>query len=682
MHETSSAIGIVEARHFPGRRTAIGGLIALAANLFFAPAAAAAADQNPQSAGLMELSIEQLLDLEIFSASKFLQKTGEAPAAVTVITAADIKRFGYRTLGDVLASARGIFVTNDRNYQYLGVRGINRPGDYNSRILLMVDGYRVNDANYDTASIGQEFFLDIDLIERVEIVRGPGSSIYGSNAFFGVVDVVTKRGQALSGAELSAEAASFGGAKARFSYGRSLENGGDVLVSATSQSSRGEDLYFREFDTPANNNGIARSLDGDRAKRVFGKLSLGELSLTGAYSERNKEVPTAAFSSVFNDPRTKTKDSQALLDIAYRGQISERVGVSARAYWGAYFFDGTFPYDQPPVTVNADMSRAEWWGADLRLTGRHGDHTIVAGLEYQDNYRQDLKNHDLDPAFVYVDEKHRSLRRALYVQDEIRIARGLILNAGLRYDNYSTSGSTINPRLAVICMPQPATAIKLLYGTAFRAPNAYELYYADATTSKASQNLKPETTTSYEIVGEHQIHANLRVSASLYRNDLRNLISQITDTDGLNVFRNAAGRIRAQGAEFELEQAWSADRRLRASYARQTTRDDITGGELENSPRHLFKLNYSQPLPGDDWLAAAELHYTGRRGTLAGGSAAGFAIANLTVLSRRLAAGLEVSASVYNAFDKRFADPGRPEHVEDTIEQSGRSFRLKLNYRF
>lgn len=681
MHETRPNSESSEIQRYPAHGIAIGALIALTAALF-APVAAAIPDETTQSAGLADLSIEQLLNLEIYSASKFLQKTSEAPAAVTVITAADIQRFGYRTLGDVLASARGIFVTNDRNYQYLGVRGVNRPGDYNSRILLMVDGYRVNDANYDTASIGQEFFFDIDLIERVEIVRGPGSSIYGSNAFFGVVDVITKRGETLNGSELSAEAASFGGAKARFSYGRSLENGGDLLLSATGQSSRGEDLYFREFDTPANNNGIAQSLDRDRAKRVFGKLSLGGLSLTGAYSERTKAVPTAAFSSVFNDPRTNTKDSQALLDIAYRGQLSQQVGVSARAYWGGYYYDATFPYDQPPVTVNADRSRAEWWGADFRLTSRHDDHTLVAGLEYQDNSRQDLNNRDLDPAFVYIDEKHRSVRRALYVQDEIRIARSLILNAGLRYDNYSTSGSTVNPRVAVIYLPQPATAIKLLYGTAFRAPNAYELYYADPTTSKASQNLKPETTASYEIVGEHQIHPNLRVSASLYRNDLRNLISQVTDTDGLNVFRNAAGRIRSQGAEFELEQAWSADRRLRASYAQQKTRDEITGNELENSPRHLFKLNYSQPLPGDEWLAAAELHYTGRRRTLAGGTTAGFAIANLSILSRRLAAGLEASASIYNALDKRYADPGRPEHVEDTIGQSGRSFRLKLNYRF
>lgn len=140
-----------------------------------------AAEENVD---LTQLSIEQLLSVEVYSASKFVQKTTEAPSAVTVITSADISSYGYRTLADILNSVRGMNVTYDRNYQYLGIRGFNRPGDYNSRVLLLVDGYRVNDANFDTASIGGEFFLDVDLIKRVEVVRGPGSSIYGSNAFF------------------------------------------------------------------------------------------------------------------------------------------------------------------------------------------------------------------------------------------------------------------------------------------------------------------------------------------------------------------------------------------------------------------------------------------------------------------------------------------------------------------
>ncbi|HLD24039.1 MAG TPA: TonB-dependent receptor plug domain-containing protein, partial [Sulfuricurvum sp.] len=139
---------------------------------------------------LLQIPIEELMNIEITTASKFSQKISEAPSSVTVITSDEIKIYGYRNLADILSGVRGLYTTNDRNYEYVGVRGFNRPGDYNSRILLMVDGTRINDADYDTASIGQEFFLDIDLIKRIEIIRGPGSSIYGSNAFFGVINII------------------------------------------------------------------------------------------------------------------------------------------------------------------------------------------------------------------------------------------------------------------------------------------------------------------------------------------------------------------------------------------------------------------------------------------------------------------------------------------------------------
>lgn len=185
------------------------------------------------------------------SASKFVQKTTEAPTSVSIVTAADIKRYGYRTLADIQGSVRGLIVTYDRNYQYVGVRDFNRPGDYNSRILLLVDGYRINDTLYDTATIGTEFFLDVDLIDRVEVVRGPGSSIYGSNAFFGVVNVITKRGKDFSGAEVSGEVASFGTGKVRMTYGRQHENGIETLVSVSYSGSKGQDLFYPEFNAPA-----------------------------------------------------------------------------------------------------------------------------------------------------------------------------------------------------------------------------------------------------------------------------------------------------------------------------------------------------------------------------------------------------------------------------------------------
>src|SRR5512142_86333 len=191
------------------------------AGLFTAFAASAFAGEDA-AADLKQLSLEELMNIEvqtIYSASKYEQKVTEAPSSVSIVTSSDIKKYGYRTLADILRSVRGFYVTNDRNYSYVGVRGFGRPGDYNSRILLLIDGHRTNDNIYDQAFVGTEAIIDIDLIDRVEIVRGPGSSLYGSNASFEVVNVITKGGRDLGGVEESGEACSFHPDKGRPTYG-------------------------------------------------------------------------------------------------------------------------------------------------------------------------------------------------------------------------------------------------------------------------------------------------------------------------------------------------------------------------------------------------------------------------------------------------------------------------------
>ena len=131
----------------------------------------------------------------VFTASKYEQKVTDAPARINIITAKEIESHGYQNLADILRSVPGFYTTYDRNYHYTGIRGFGIPGDYDTRILTLVDGHRVNENIYDSSSTKRGFVLDVDLIERVEIVRGPASSLYGSNAFFGVVNVITKNGR-------------------------------------------------------------------------------------------------------------------------------------------------------------------------------------------------------------------------------------------------------------------------------------------------------------------------------------------------------------------------------------------------------------------------------------------------------------------------------------------------------
>ncbi len=634
------------------------------------PVAAAAAPPD-----LASFALEDLLRMEVYSASKFQQKASEAPSAVTVITAEEIKAYGHRTLADILRSIRGVYVSYDRNYSYVGVRGFGRPGDYNTRLLLLLDGYRLNDNVYDGALVGTDFILDVDLIERVEFVPGPGSAIYGNNALFGVINVITKQGRQLGGAEVSAELASHDTWKGRASYGRRFDNGLDLLLSVGRYDSQGQDLFFPEF------NGTAVGLDHDRADNVYGKFAFGDFTLALAHADRKKGVPTASYGQDFNDPRANTVDRQSFFDLKYQRALSDQLELTGRAYYGLYHYTGDYIYSG---VDNRDRTNGRWWGAEVKLlhTAFKG-HKLVYGGEYQRDLQRDQANYDLDPYAAYLDDRRQSERWALYLQDEYSLSERTLLNAGLRFDRSAEGHNSVNPRLGLIHQWDDTTTWKILYGTAFRAPDAYELYYIayGPPDQLANPNLRPEKIKTYELVLEKVIGSDIRLTASAYHYAIEDLIEQETLPSGDLQFNNIA-QAEADGLEFEAERRWADGSQLRASYTWQLAqRQD--GTWLDNSPRHLAKLNWSQPVLGKRWRSGLELQYIGSRRTSHPGISAGSSVVtNLTLTSQKLAPGLEVTAGVYNLFDQRYADPGSDQHSQAMLRQDGRTWRLKLTYRF
>lgn len=639
---------------------------------------------------VFEMSIEELQKVKVetvYGASKYKQKITEAPSSVTIITADEIKKYGYRTLAEILQSVRGFYTTYDRNYNYLGVRGFGRPGDYNSRILLLLDGYRTNDGIYGTASIDRCFYIDVDLIERVEVIRGPGSSIYGSNAFFAVLNVITKKGSDFQGTELSGQIASHDTYEERISYGNKFDNGLEMLFSGSNYDSKGQKLYFKEFDDPSTNYGVAKDADKEKFGNLFSKLSYGDFTLESAYVSRDKRIPTAAYGTVFNDNRTMTTDTLGFTDLKYEHKFENIGEVMGRVYYGFYNYDGDYVYDlsedeEPWLVVNKDIGKGEWFGSELRLTNQIFErHKLVWGVEYQNNYRQDQENYDV--AGVYLDDERNSQFWGIYIQDEFKILDNLIFNAGVRYDEYSEFGGTTNPRLALIYNPFKETTLKFLYGKAFRAPSAYESYFNDGdSTQKANTALKPETIETYEMILEQYLGHGLRGSLSAFTNEIKDLISQQVDpADGLLVFRNS-DKIWAKGVEAELNGRWENGWRSRVSYAFVQTEDETTDSWLTNSPKHLGKVNLIAPLLEEKLFAGIELQYTDKVKTLAGRHAHDFFVTNLTLFSKNLAKGLETSVSIYNLFDEKYGHPGSGEHTQDIINQDGRSFMFKLTYRF
>jgi outer membrane receptor for ferrienterochelin and colicins len=632
---------------------------------------------------LAEASLEQLGSIKVYSASKHLQSAGEAPSSVTVITAGEIQQHGYRTLADALQTVRGLFITYDRNYTSLGVRGFARPGDFNTRILLLVDGHRLNDNIYDEAMIGTEFPIDVDMIERIEIVRGPVSSLYGSNALFAVVNIITKRGQDLKGLELSGAAASFNTYAGRISYGRKLSKF-EFLISGTFYGSRGHNqLFYPEFNTPETNNGVAKHADDDQVGSSLATISFHDFTLQSVFGTREKGIPTGAYGTIFNNPGTRTTDSHNYIDLRYEHIFARSWGTLARLFYDRYTYQGTYMYssalDAMQISPNVDSADGKWWGAELQLTKTVlGRNRVSVGGEYRDNIRQDQSNYNLNPYSLLLQDKRRSFVGAAYLQDELTITRALTLNGGLRYDYYSAIHSSTDPRVALIYRPREATALKFIYAQAFRVPNVYELNYSIAP-NLPNPRLNPERIRTTEFVWEQGLGSRLWLSSSVFHSKIDGLITQEPIGDDSLIFKNLHN-INSSGIELEIKGQLPHGLEGNASYSFQETKDGDTGQFLSSSPRNLFKLGMSQPLVGRRIIVSLDTQYRSRMQFLAGGSASPFAVVNLTLLGRKLGKHADLSASVYNLLDKSHFDPASGDTVQEAIRQDGRSFRVKMTW--
>ena len=645
------------------------------------------AQEHEPPKDLTQVSLEDLMNMKVgsvYRASKHLQKVTQAPASITLIASEEIRHYGYRTLGDVLRSVPGFYITYDRNYTYAAVRGFGRTGDYNSRILLLIDGHRVNDDVVGSAYLATEFPVDLDLIDRVEVIHGPGSSIYGDNAFFAVINVVTKKAAVAPGLQVAGAEASYDTGYTRITYGGKPKPGWEALVSGSFYDSHGQErLFFKEFDTPATNHGIAQDSDHDKFGQCFANLSHKDLSLQVVYGSREKGIPTASFGTVFNDSRAQTTDQRGYGDLSYEHRFGKDLDLAGRAYFDSYTFDEIYPYNYSPagnqVTLNHAYTDGKWWGEEIKLfKPLLTRHRLTVGEEYRDNFRETQGAFDISPYHLYLNDHRSSQVWALYAQDEYSIRKNLLLNVGLRHDQDYTYGGTTNPRVALIYNPWAQTTLKFLYGNAFRAPNAFESYFQGGGFA-ANLKLEPETIRTAEFVAEQYVGDHYRFSGSIFQNKIDNLIGQEPLPNGLLQFQNGDA-VRAKGVELVFERKWDSGLRAQVNYTYEHAVDPKTGAVLANSPAHLANVNLLVPALGKKLTAGLDLHYISARQTLAGNAAPGFVVTNVTLFSQRLFKGIELSGSVYNLFDTRYGYPGGNEHVQDILYQDGRSARLKLAY--
>lgn len=662
-------------RNHPGN-TAWAGFLIL---LFVLPAPA----QDTKDLG--EASLEELANVKVYSASKHMQSTSDAPSSVTIITADEIQKYGYRTLADILESTRGFYVTYDRDYSFVGVRGFGRLGDSNNRILVLIDGHRINDNVFGEPYLGTEFLVDVDLIERVEIIRGPSSSLYGTDAFFAVINVITRKPAQMKGVELSFGPASYGTYEGRASYGGRYR-GIDMMLSGTFYNSQGPTLFYPQFDSPATNNGITSDTDYESFQHILATISFHGFTLQGLFSARDKGVPTAYYGGLFNDPQTQNYDYHQYLDLSYQHSVSEKWDVTARTSYDQARLQAPVGYatglPDGSTTVETYSFRGGWSDSEAKLSGTLWQrHKITLGTEIIDNVRQDQGDYTA-LGNVFVGVPGSSTIWALYGQDEFGILHDLSLSAGVRYDHYSDFGGTINPRLGLIYHLFHPTTLKMLYGTAFRAPEPFELTPDYGAFFDNNTQLKPETIRSLEGIVEQGLGLHLTLSGSVFRNWINDLITLETNpVDDQEEYFNSEKAV-ATGVEVELDGRWADGIQGRASYSYTDAEQPSTGQILANSPQHLGKLNLSYPVVQRRLFASLDAQYTSPVQTLAGNTVSGYAVFNVTLFGHTLGKHLDISATAYNILDKKYFNPGRPEDVQDFIQQDGRNFRVKFTARF
>ncbi|BCS32494.2 hypothetical protein TBR22_A17090 [Luteitalea sp. TBR-22] len=632
-----------------------------------------AASPSPPDTALTGQSLEELMTIKVDTvsgAAKREQLVTEAPSSVTVVTAHEIATYGWRTLAEVLRAQRGFYVTYDRNYAYLGARGFGRPTDYNNRVLFLVNGHRLNDNVFDAVGLGTDFPIDIQLVDRIEIIRGPGSALYGTSAFFAVVDVILKKGAALGGVEGSLESASLGTWRARGSFGASDERGHDLLLSASHLTSDGAStLHYPEYDDPVTGPGISVGADGDRASSLLASVRLGRLALEGTMVEREKHLPTGAWGTALSEPASQTIDRRAWFGATWRGDVGT-TNLTVRGFYDHMRYEGTYVGEEDTY---AEYSGGDWLVGELTASRRLSPrHRLTFGSEYREHLRQmQLIDRGAGPE----EDNHRSRQLGVYVQDEVRLGEKVSAVLGARADYWSLDGWSAHPRLGLIVRPDADTSLKFLYGGAYRAPNAYERFYTQED-FVANPALKPETLRTGEVVAERYVGGRLRLSTSVYVTRIEKLISQVAIGDSAT-YANASSA-HAVGAEFEAERRWVNGVLLRGSVVAQDTDDGTTHERLSNSPGMLGLFRLESPIVTRRATLALDWQYVGERHSDLGAIADAYALTNLTfrVTPRGLRG--SIAASVYNLFDVSYADPVGAEFRQELIGQDGRTFSLRI----
>lgn len=696
------------------------------------PVRAELASANTANVDLYNLSLEELSQIQVSIATGNNTPLGKAPAVASVVYAAEIEAMGARNLDEVLETLPGLHVSLSslsRLDSVYSIRGIHT--GFNPQVLLLLDGVPVQ---FSVQSGRPTLFrLPVTSIERVEIIRGPGSAVYGADAYAGVINVITKDARSIASTSVGMRTGSFNSRDAW------LQTAGDwqglgLALTMTYQSTDGDNSRRVNSDQQT----ILDSVLGTHASLAPGALSTGyeildtHLSITGdsfranLWNWQSRDAGEGAGGAQALDPwghdDSRLTRGDLNIDLFKSGWWDNSLRLSYMDYHIQTHFK-LFP-DGAVLPVGSDGNLDFATPAGIvsfpdGLFGNPGGHATDGQLEFISTYtgwdshrlrlatgarRQAMsasETKNFGPGVIdgsqpvvtgklvdltgtegiYMDDQARRLGY-FSLQDEWQMLENLEFTAGLRYDRYSDFGGTTNPRLALVWSATDNLTAKLLYGSAFRAPSFAELYLKNNPVSLGNPELVPEKIDTREASVNYRL-GELETTLTAFTYKARDMIDFVLDA---NTTTKTAQNVRDQdGRGYELEVLWkpAASLHLSASYSRQWSEDSHSGATIPDAPGEQFKANLTW-LPATDWSLAAQLAAIGKRARStsdARASIADYTRLNLNLTRKNLAPGLDLSLAMRNAANTDEREPSTGAIAEDYPLES-RSYWLGLTYNF
>ena len=649
-----------------------------------------------QASEIDNFSLAQLLDTKVSSAAKYEQPERDAPAAVQVITAAQIAQHGWTNLAQALNSLPGLYGNNDRLYDYQGARGLAIAGDYNTRFLLLIDGQRNNDNVYGQALLGSEGWLDMSVIERIEYIAGPGSALYGSNAMLGTINVITKQATTTPLRQVGALVSS-GGLTGVNVLGAHRHGETGVLLQYSQQQQAGrnqtytnpQNLLVRK-DGAVAGDGVAHGLDFSTNRHALLRLDHDAWSLKLIAHERAITPSSAPFMTVFDAPSLRVTDGGQQLSLSHQHELNSAASLYVSAAYTDFHYRTSSPYRAPVVgyyhAFTDTQGQVVQGEANVQLQA--GNHHVLTGIELsQDLLARQHLSYSVNPALLNTSEVNinpLAKRYAAFVQDEWQLASRVALNLGVRRDAASNELATYSPRMGLVYQIDSAWTSQFLIGRAYRSPSAYEKLFGDGINVLSNANLRAETLDTREIVLSWHQQAAQSVQLSLFDHQLQHLIQQV-DVNGLGQlqFQNS-GNAHRQGAELSWQMHASDEAHWSASLA-QNHLPSAAGNLSNNTPRSIAKAAYTQAISTSAQLTS-ELQFSSASQYLWRATPQHLpsrTLANLTLSLPNLGwRGLQAQLRVDNLLNRAGDSAASAEMLTPRIPYATRTFTVKLDYAF